>query len=52
MEDEFSNRKAGAMKSNFHYFVTNDGMKAFNEVSKEEKKKPLKDSQRWLFKAS
>lgn len=45
MEDEFSNRKTGAMKSNFHYFVTNDGMEAFNEISKEEKEKPSKDSQ-------
>lgn len=45
MEDEFSNRKTGTMKSNFHYFVTNDGMKAFNEVSKEEKKRPSQDSQ-------
>lgn len=45
MEDEFSNRKTGTMKSNFHCFVTNDGMKAFNKVSKEEKEQPSKDSQ-------
>jgi hypothetical protein len=48
MEDEFSNRKnrkTETMKSNFHYFVTNDGMKAFNEVSKEEKEQLSKDSQ-------
>ena len=45
MEDEFSNSKTKTMKSNFHCFVTNDGMKAFNEVSKEEKEQPSKDSQ-------